>query len=289
MKRAAAIILKSFLLFVAALLLPPACYGQDKEKPRAVSLDYCADQFLLALADRGQIMALSRDAVAPHSFYRARAMGLPLFGATAEEVLDMAPDIVIRNWGGFTMLPFLKQAGIPVVTARYGAGPDIVFDNMLKVGVALDQEPRAQQMIDKIRQSLVKIKNRAARNPLLNHRLRTAYIAPGGITAGKNTFVDNIIKLAGLLPVAEQFGLNGWQPLPLEALIQKPPDLIITSFFNQDDIHISGWSLTRHHRIRKMLDTIPTIMVPGRYLSCNGSFTVEAAAYIQDEVERLFK
>jgi len=287
MKRAATTVLKTFLLFVAALMLSPFCQAQDS--PRAVSLDYCADQFLLALADRGQIMALSRDAVAPHSYYRARAQGLPLFGATAEEVLHMAPDIVIRNWGGFTMLPFLKQAGIPVVTARYGAGPDILFDNMLKIGAALGQEPHAQQMIDSIRQRLAEIKVRAAHSALLNHRLRTAYIAPGGITAGKNTFVDNIIKLAGLLPVAEQLGLDGWQPLPLEALIQNPPDLIITSFFNQDDIHISGWSLTRHHRIRKMLDSIPTIMVPGRYLSCNGGFTAEAAAYIQNEVERLFK
>lgn len=277
------------LLSVTVFLLAVAGISYGQEKPKVLSLDYCADQFILSLADRQQIMALTRDATGEDSFYRDRARGLPRFDATFEEVLHRTPDIVIRSWGGAEILPLLKRANIAVVTARYGTGTDILFDNLRRVGAKLQQKQRTEKIIADYQRRLISLKKRVTGSPAFRHKLRTIYITPGGVTAGKNTSVNNIIRLAGLVPVSEQIGLEGWQPLPLESLIQNPPDLIIASFFNQDNIHVSGWSLSRHHRIRKMLDSIPTIMVPGRYLSCNGIFAIDAAEYIQNEAERLFK
>ncbi|PCI49964.1 MAG: hypothetical protein COB49_04455 [Alphaproteobacteria bacterium] len=279
MINAATFVITTILLSVAAFL--PLSYAQGK--PKAVSLDYCADQFILSLADRDQIMALSREAIEEHSFYKDKAQGLPLFRATSEEVLHMAPDVVIRNWGGPKMLPLLTRANIPVASAEYGTDTEILYKNMRRMGAALQQADRAEHMIKNHQDRLAALTNRPGRN------LRAAYMAPGGITAGKNTFVNDIIKLAGLASLSEELDLTGWQPLPLEALIQNPPDIIIGSFFNQENIHISNWSLMRHGRIRQMLNTIPTIMVPGRYLSCNGIFSVDAAEYIHGEVEKLFK
>lgn len=279
MMKAATLLMTTFLLTVAAF--SPFSYAQGK--PRAVSLDYCADQFILSLADRDQIMALTTEAVEGHSFYKDKAQGLPLFRASSEEVLHMAPDIVIRNWGGTKMLPLLKRAHIPVASAEYGTGPEILYQNMRRIGLALKQSERAEHLIRDHQDRLTALKKRATSG------LRAVYIAPGGITAGENTFVNGIIKLAGLASMSEEMGLMGWQPLPLEALVQNPPDIIIGSFFNQKNIHVSNWSLARHDRIREMIDTIPTIMVPGRYLSCNGIFSVDAAEYIHGELERLLK
>jgi iron complex transport system substrate-binding protein len=67
---------------------------------RIVSLDYCADQFVLALADRDQIAALSRGSQRDDSYYRTRAAGIRQTRGTLEEVLALRPDLVIRNWGG---------------------------------------------------------------------------------------------------------------------------------------------------------------------------------------------
>ncbi len=285
MTNAATALTRTILLSVAAFLLlaAPVSAG-DQNKPKAVSLDYCADQFLLSLADREQIMALSRDAVESHSFYRDKAQGLPLFRATSEEVLHMSPDIVMRSWGGFDMLPLLARADIPVISARYGAGPEVLYDNMRLFGAALAQTARAESMIRTHRERRTALKTGVSAG---GPKLRAAYIAPGGVTAGADTFVNDIIKLAGLTSVAEEFGLTGWQSLPLETLIQNPPDIIIGSFFNQKNIHVSNWSLTRHNRIRQMIDHIPTIMVPGGYLSCNGIFSIDAAEYIQDELQEI--
>jgi len=281
---------KPFLRMLAAFLccLLPQSGSAASAKPTAVSLDYCADQFLLSMADRDQVMALTTDAVKNHSFYREKARGLPLFNATSEEILHKTPDVVIRYWGGFKILPFLARTNVKVATARYGTGPEILYQNMRLVGAALDQRARAENLIRDYQNRLEKVRRRSAAIRALDRKIRVAYITPGGITAGKDTFVNNVFRLAGLSPLTEELGLVGWQPLPLEALVQNPPDLIIGSFFDLDNLHVSNWSLSRHGRIRKMIDEIPTIMVPGRFLSCNGIFSVEAAEYIQRETEKLF-
>ncbi len=264
-------------LFVAALL--SVAHAQDH--PKAVSLDYCSDQFILSLADREQIMALTSEAVESHSFYKNKAQGLPLFKVNSELILHMKPDIVIRNWGGAKMLPLLKRANITVASAEYGTGPEMLYKNMRHIGAALKQSQRAEDFIDDHKGRLAALKK------LTSQGLRAAYIAPGGITAGKNTFVNAIIKLAGLVSFAEEIGLMGWQPLPLEALVQNPPDIIIGSFFNQKNIHVSNWSLSRHDHIKKMINSIPTIIIPGRYLSCNGIFTIDAAEYIHEKLAEI--
>lgn len=79
------------------LALACAFPAQAAEPPRrVVSLNLCADQFVLALADRAQIVALSRLATDPAASAAAeQAQGLPQTGGTAEEVLALNPDLVL--------------------------------------------------------------------------------------------------------------------------------------------------------------------------------------------------
>lgn len=291
-------LIKTATILIKAILLPTAVYlllsglisvSYAREKPQAVSLDYCADQFILSLADREQIMALTRKAVQPHSFYKDKAQGLPMLRVSSEKIIHMAPDVVIRNWGGVKMLPLLDRANIPVASTEYGTGPKMLYQNMRLIGTALKQSDRAEEMIQNHKDRLINLTEKVAHSQILKTRLRAVYITPGGVTAGANTFINDILKLAGLTSISEELNLEGWQPLPLETLIQNPPDIIIGSFFHQKNIHVSNWSLTRHNRIKMMLDTIPTIMVPSRYLSCNGIFSIDAAEYIHDKIETLSK
>ena len=66
---------------------------------RIVSLDYCADQFVLALADREQIAALSRGARRDDSYFRARAAGIRQTRGALEEVLALDPQGVVLSNG----------------------------------------------------------------------------------------------------------------------------------------------------------------------------------------------
>ncbi|HXV73107.1 MAG TPA: ABC transporter substrate-binding protein, partial [Sphingomonadales bacterium] len=70
------------------------------EKPRVVSLDSCADQLVLALADDAQIVALSPDARGAFSYFGERAAKFPRHREEADEILLLHPDIVITTGAG---------------------------------------------------------------------------------------------------------------------------------------------------------------------------------------------
>ena len=265
-----------FFLF-AAINFSGAAEAKEKIG-RAVSLDYCSDQFLLALADKDQIYALSPDAKESHSFYADRAVGIRQFGATLEEILISKTDLVVRYWGGWDFLSLLEKTNIPVVSPLYGNGSETLYKNLNLVGRALGQEVRAAEMIKNHKIRYATLKGKAASN------LRVAYITPSGITAGTGTFVDDLLRFAGFKTVSSELGIKGWQPFPLEAMVYNPPDIIIGSFFDLPNPRIASWSIIRHERIREMMREIPTIIVPGRYLSCNGIFTLEAAEYIRERI-----
>ncbi len=82
---------------VLAFVLAGAFPAHASAAPRrVVSLNLCADQFVLALADRTQIVAVSRLATdAAISAAAEAARGLPQTGGTAEEVLALDPDLVL--------------------------------------------------------------------------------------------------------------------------------------------------------------------------------------------------
>lgn len=248
--------------------------------PSVVSLDYCADQYVLAVGDPEQILGVSMEADHVHSFYRDRAAGLPKVRAEAESVLALRPDIVIRNWGGdLRMIGLLERAGVTVLTADYGRGPEVMFDNLSRFALAMNRQEVADNLISETRGNL------KAAAGTLQSGLTAAYVAPGGITAGTGTFVNEIIVAAGFSSSAAKLGLEGWRPLPLETLVQDPPDVIIASFFDLKQARASNWSIARHARVRQMLEETPTLYVPGRYFSCNGLFFADTVSYIRGEAQ----
>src|SRR5690606_25370649 len=101
----------SLLSLLAAA--PPALARPE----RVMSLDYCADQYVLALADPGQILALSRDAESERSYHAAAARGYPKTGGDAEEIVTAGPDLVVRFWGGgHGSDAMIRRFGIPLLT-----------------------------------------------------------------------------------------------------------------------------------------------------------------------------
>ncbi|MEZ6023735.1 MAG: hypothetical protein R3C16_10075 [Hyphomonadaceae bacterium] len=90
---------------------------------RIVSLDYCADQFVLALAERDQIAAPVSGARRDDSYYRDRADGVRQTRGSLEEVLALNPDLVVRNWGGpWNAQEIYARFGVPVL--QVGDAPD---------------------------------------------------------------------------------------------------------------------------------------------------------------------
>lgn len=252
------------------------------EGPSVMSLDFCADQYVLAFSEPEDIVAVSYEAADVNSFFANRAAGLSITSGSLEEVLLRKPELVVRTWrGSMAGDAMAARLGTDTFQPPYAMSQADNLKNLISAAKVLGGGAKADAMVADYEARWAKLKDAP------KSKLRAVYMTPSGFTAGEGTFVDDIIQLAGFETVAKDAGMHGWVPLPLEKMIMDPPDVVIGSFFNEGTVHISHWSGGRHGAYTKMIDDLPTIMVPSRYLSCSGAFFVDAAEYIRAEAARL--
>jgi iron complex transport system substrate-binding protein len=243
----------------------------DEARPTVVSLDYCADQFVLGLADREQVRALSKDAERPFSYLRDRAKGLPKIRSVAEDVVALQPDIVVRSWGGDARaLVFYERMGIRTVQIGYASDMEGAARITREVGAALGQKARANALVSSMP---------GARSATGDSAL---YITPGGVTAGEGTMVDAIIHRAGLENAATGIG---WYSLPLETLVIQPPAVALTAFFGFDDFAFDQWSSARHPALAYALKDAKVVRMTESRLTCPAWFVADEARDVAGALE----
>jgi iron complex transport system substrate-binding protein len=237
-----------------------------KSTLRVVSLDFCADQFVIKLADRADILAVSPDATRDFSFMRAEAKGLRQVRPDAEAILALKPDVVVRSYGGGPqMVPFLERAGIKVHQIGWGGDFAAVATNVREAAEALGHPARGEALVADFNHRLASLK------PAPN--ISALYVTPGGVTTGPGSLVDRMMATAGLVNFQTQ---KGWNPLPLERLVTEQPDMVVTAFFTAQSPHQDYWSQARHPLVRQMLTDLPVARLDGGATACGGWFMVDA-------------
>ncbi len=245
---------------------------------RVASIDYCADQFLLKLADRAQIAAVSVDAGKDFSYMRHAAAGLTRIRPTAEDILSVRPDLVIRAYGGGPQAPeLLASAGIPVVQLGFAQDMAQVRANIRAVAAALGERTRGEQVIAHMDATWA----RAARPA---SHLEAMYITAGGAAAGEGAFVADLMRHAGLSVMATH---HGWAEIPLELLAYRTPDLVIAAFFNTRASAVQTWSAARHPVAQAKLTARAGLMADGAMTACGGWFLADLALAMAEARDRV--
>ena len=135
---------------VSVLLLAQITFVKAVENSspeRVVSLDYCADQYILKLLPKANILALSKDSTSEFSYMRKQAEGVKTIRATAEEIIAARPDLVVRSYGGGPQIvQFLEKAGIPTLQMNFLISINDVREEIRRLSARLDashKEPRS--------------------------------------------------------------------------------------------------------------------------------------------------
>ena len=81
------------ILLMIFLLVSPSVRGDEAEK--IASIDFCADQYLLALSETDRIAGVSEDAAGDRSMFRDKAHALKVVSANLEELLLLDPRVCI--------------------------------------------------------------------------------------------------------------------------------------------------------------------------------------------------
>lgn len=230
MIRQAAVVLGAGLLAActaAAAPEVPAPHPSAARHPTIVSLNPCADAVLAEVTAPGQLRAISSYSHDPRasSMDPAIAQRFPAVGGTAEEVLALHPDVVVA--GAFNPVASVRAfeaLGLRVETV--GSVNDLAAARaQVRQLARLAGEPgRGEALIARIDAALA-----AAAPPTGARPIPTLLWEPGGIVAGENTLVSDLMRRAGFASMAAARGLGQGQHLPLEALIADPPALLLAS------------------------------------------------------------
>lgn len=272
---------------------------------RIVSLDFCADQYVLKFVERDRILAVSPDAVREFSYMRDAAAGLPTVRPVAEDVISLKPDLVVLSYGGGPRMALLfERAGVPVYNVRWAQDIDEIQQVIGEAARALGSPEQGLAVAGEMRTRLASLRssgggsgradgsssgggsdggdgntsgsNGASGDGDANTgagRAVVLYMTPTGVTSGPGSLIHEMLTTAGL----ENFQARpGWWPIPLERLAYEQPDLLAVAFHESLADHPHAWSAIRHPVARALLDRETVIPIEGAWTACGAWFLMDA-------------
>ena len=250
--------------------------------PTVASINVCADQHVLALADPEQILTVSWLAADPEeSLFAAEARQHTLNYGTAEELLQFDPDIVLA--GTYTS-PFartmLRRLGYRVVELEPEASVADIERNVRLVAELVGQTARGDKLIAALREDVRAIEaNRPERG------LAAVIVRPGGFTVGADSLSHELLSLAGLRNVAAEQGLDRWGSLSMEALLRSAPELIVLTGYRSTQPSLAN-AVLEHPALRTLGALQRTVTVPSALWSCGLPRSLASAALLQRAAQR---
>lgn len=208
------------LLLLIAALAPSATAAAPPR--RVVSLNLCADQFLLALADRSQVAALTRFARDPaFSADAKKARAYPFSKGSAEELLALQPDLVITSpWRRSEIVALLAGRGVRVVDVPDATDYPGIRRNAVTVATLLGHPERGRSLVAHMDAALARVGPPAGRGRTAAYWQRRGFLTGGG------TLVDDMMRRSGLVNLATRLGRPALSRLPVELLVAHPPDFL---------------------------------------------------------------
>lgn len=272
-----AVVIRTLGLIAVLMVQTLVANAQEAAKPlRIASLGVCADQYILGMVEPKRIAALSPYATDPIlSLYSDRAKGIPTTRGSAEELIALAPDLVVADrWGNSKTLSTLKRLGIPVLQLGLPVSFDEVMNETRRVAKAFGESKLGERLIADATERI-----KAVKTHVHGHRAEAVYIMPGGYTAGRGSFVDTVISTAGIDNLAAKLGKYGWTRLSMEYVINEDPDMLIFSFF-RPGVHSLATRYRQHGPLARLAKKKTTIDMPERYWICGGWFLHKAVSYL---------
>lgn len=271
-------------LFAVAAAVAVACpaAAQTTAPRRIVSFNVCADQLAVALADPGQIAALSPYATDPTlSAVAEEARRYRSIGWHAESTIPLEPDLVLvgpRDRSATQRL--LRGLGFRVVEVDFVNSIAAAREQISQVAALLGHPERGEALLARLDAAQSRLA--AAARPQATTAL---LVERSGYTEGPASLAAGLIAEAGLqAPPGAPGGMGGY--VALESLIMMRPDLLV--LHNAVDTpRDQGSVYLTHPALKELYPPSRRIVLPVRYTLCGGPGLIAGLDHLAAELARV--
>lgn len=243
---------------------------------RIVSMNLCTDQLLMLLVARKHIAAVSYLAIDPHSSAMAeQAVGLTINYGQAEEILSLAPDLILA--GTFTTRPtvfLLQKLGYPVVELPVANNLPAIRNNIRIVAKAVGEIKRGETLIIRFDRQLTALTQSLMIDQPTVKPLAVLYWA-NSYTSGIGTLANAVLEVSGLTNFAVQLEIHGTRQLSLEGLLMAQPDVLIAGRIRENEPALAN-EIFRHPALRQAFAHKPLVRIADYLWVCGTPFIIEA-------------
>jgi iron complex transport system substrate-binding protein len=235
------------ILAAAALLFPGhLAFGLTDEMNRPVSilgtprriisLAPSITEILFVVGAGERVVGVSQNSDFPEAARKLLSVG-PYYRPNLESIITLQPDLVIATVDGTprVLVDELDRLGIPTFAINPTSVEQLI-SSIRNIGIAV-RAPDTERVARQMEAALACIQDTVKKVP---HHPKVLFQIDFNplVSAGKGTFSDSIITLAGGINIARR--LNGKYPrLSMEQVIVQGPEVIIVSIMEKAATHVS--------------------------------------------------
>lgn len=247
---------------------------------RVVSMNLCADELVLRLADRDQVAAVTWLARDPRgSTVAAEAATVGVNRGLPEEIVAFAPDLVVA--GAFTTrttVGLLRRLGLAPLELGVPTSFAEIDAQVRRVASALGHAGRGEAMVAAI--DAVLAASASADDASVERRPRALVLRPNGFTVGRGTLGDAILTAAGLDNLSAELGHDRGGSVPLEVVVLARPDILVVDDAPEGPPSLADELL--RHPVLRALPATRIVPVPTRLWSCPGPQLAEVVTRLAE-------
>ncbi|WML43027.1 ABC transporter substrate-binding protein [Neobacillus sp. PS3-40] len=237
--------------------------GQEvtiKEKPdRIVSVLPSNTEISFALGLGKEIVGVSDYDNYPKEVSKKEKIGG--LEINVEKVISLKPQLVLANsTNSKQSLQQLRDAGIPVLVVNDAESFKQVYQSIEMIGKATGEKQEAKEVIQGMKKKLASILGKV--KTISDDEQKKVFVEvspePEIYTAGKNTFIDEILTMIHAKNAAKK--LDGWVKMNDEAVIEMNPDIILTTYgyYTKDPVgkvlSRKGWQEVKAIKNKQVVD-----------------------------------
>lgn len=200
----------------------------EKKPEKIVSLTLGTDEMLLGLVDKSRIKAVTYLSLDPGlSNVTEEVKDIPeKLGTEAEKIISLQPDIVfVADWTDEKFVKQLRDAQITVYGYKTPNSIEEQKKTVMEIARLVGEEQKGREMVkwmdDRLNEVEEKIKTLAE-----DKKLKAISLDSFFATYGTNTTFNDIVNRAGMINLAAEAGINQWQQITKEKVVEMNPDII---------------------------------------------------------------